>query len=132
MPDSLSPPAARRPSRAARPRFQFSLAWLLIVVTVTCVVLGLSTTLAWSIVVLIVTSIVRFILPAVLVACIIYGRGDFQAFAIGASVPFASLVVGSGSVPGIGGFAVLVYLPLISGVCGVLATLTRRWILQYG
>ena len=74
------PPQKRRP-------FQFSLAWLLIFMTVVAVVLGLSASIAGAVVHSLFSLVVLAVYPAVLVACIVYGRGDFQAFALGAFVP---------------------------------------------
>jgi len=110
------------------------------VVTITALLLGVSTLVDWSVFKLVVfelifASMVWYVLPASLIACAIYGRGDFQAFAIGALVPYVSSLFGGGPLrqaSTAGAFWTLVYLLLVGGVCGVVAVLTRRWIEQHG
>ena len=71
------------------PRFQFSLAWLLIVVTIVAVAAGLGDRRSARLRrrSLLLYLIVCCVVPTPLVICAIFGRGDVQAFAIGALDP---------------------------------------------
>lgn len=114
-----------RPSRPliSLPRFQFSLAWLLIAVTVVAVVLGVATSFRDFLGALFLV-IVCCVLPTPFVICAIYGRGNTQTFAIGALVPWVMLL------PWMSTMAIwLIILPV---VCGTIAVATRKWIQQFG
>ena len=63
-------------------------------------------------------------MPTPLVVVAIYGRGDFQAFAIGALIP--CVVLTDLKFPSF--FAMTIWLLPMCGICGALAVATRRWI----
>jgi hypothetical protein len=108
------------------PRFQFSLWWLMVAITVLCVVLFLSVTIGDFLEVAI-ASVLWCVLPTPIVILAIYGRGDWQAFAIGALIPWVTLI--AFRVPATLSFfvATLWLLPMCA-VCGIVAGVTRRWI----
>jgi hypothetical protein len=118
-------------------RFQFSLAWLLIVVTAVAIVLGMSASFTAGVVHSLFISIVSYVLPATLLASAIYGRGDYQAFAIGALIPCT--VVGmtwifndsSRSPSVVGDLAMAFHVVIWGAICGLLSTATRRWVRQH-
>jgi hypothetical protein len=66
-------------------------------------------------------------MPTPIVILAIYGRGDRQAFAIGALIPWATSLIFRTSVE-FAFFTVLVWMLPMSALCGVLAAATRRWI----
>jgi hypothetical protein len=103
------------------PRIQISLKWLMIALTVACVLLFLSVTISDF-----VPAIVAFgflcILPTPVVIFAIYSRGDQQAFAIGALVPWVTVLLSQRP------FATLVWMLPMCALCGILAAATRRWI----
>jgi hypothetical protein len=111
------------PTRSSRrwlplPRFQFSLAWFLIAVTVVAILMGFASSFREFIGSLVFVT-VCCVLPTPFVIAAIFGRGDIQTFAIGALVPWLTLL------PWMSSMAIwLVVLPL---VCGTLAVITRRW-----
>lgn len=109
------------------PKFQFSLAWLMIVVTVVAIVLGLAH-LFGDLFALFLFAVVCCVLPTPLVICAIFARGDLQAFAIGALIPWFAVFVWMSSLSIVSTAAWLLFLPAI---CGVIAVLTRRWIQRY-
>jgi hypothetical protein len=129
MPNSEPTPNTRssRPL-ISLPRFQFSLAWLLIVVTVVAVVLGLSVTLG-SLLGTVFFAIVYCVLPTPLVICAIFARGDIQAFAIGAIVPWWTV---ASWMPNTSSFFSAIWLVVVSTTCGTVAAITRRWIRRSG
>src|SRR5688572_11847112 len=103
------------------PRIQFSLKWMMIALTVACVLLFLSVTIRDF-----VPAIIAFgflcILPTPVVIFAIYSRGDPQAFAIGALVPWVTVLLSQRP------FAALIWLLPMCALCGFLAAATRRWI----
>jgi hypothetical protein len=123
MPDPYTTPT--RPARRwlPLPRLQFGFAWLLIAVVVLAVFLGLASTFRDFIGSLLFVS-VCCVLPTPLVIAAIFGRGDIQSFAIGALVPWLTLI------PWMSTMALwLLILPII---CGTLAVITRRWLRLFG
>ena len=116
------------PSRSTRrwlplPRFQFSLAWLLIAVAVVAIALGFASSFRSFIGSLLFVS-ACCVLPTPFVIAAIFGRGDIQSFAIGALVPWLTLL------PWMSSMAIwLLVLPII---CGTLAVITRRWLRLFG
>jgi hypothetical protein len=108
------------------PRFQFSLWWLMVAITAVSILLFLSVSFG-GFIEIVLASILWCILPTPLVVFAIYGRGDLQAFAIGALVPWLTLIVFRfpGSLPFL---AASVWLLPMCVICGVLAAATRRWI----
>lgn len=110
------------------PRIQFSMWWLMVAITVICVLLFLMNSVG-DLVGTIWISIVWCILPTPLVALAIYGRGDWQAFAIGGLVPWGSAIIYSEDLSFNSIFGALVWLPVMCLVCGSIAAVTRRWII---
>jgi hypothetical protein len=109
------------------PRIQFSLKRLLIAITAACVLLFLSVTFKDF-----VPASLAFafwcIVPTPVVIFAIYDRGDRQAFAIGALIPWISLLFFR--VPGSFTYlSVLFWLLPMCAICGMLAAKTRRWII---
>jgi len=111
------------------PLFQFSLRWLLVVLTIVAVGLGLLSVLGNAI-----GGLFWFLLfvvaPAPLLIAAIFGRGDVQAFSIGVLVPWGVLTL-EGFQHGIplAKVAVACTSLLIEGViCGGVAVATRRWL----
>jgi hypothetical protein len=105
-------------------RFQFSLSSLLIVVTVVAVVLGLSAVFG-NLIGALALAIVFCVLPTPLVICAIFARGDIQAFAIGALVPFVTMFA---SRPYQSYLAMIIWFLVLPGICGVVAVVTLRWV----
>jgi hypothetical protein len=109
------------------PRIQFSLKWMMIALTVACVLLFLSVTIS-DFVPAAVTFAFWCIVPTPIVILAVYGRGDRQAFAIGALVPWVTMIIFR--VPAnFMFFTALLWLLPMSALCGVLAAATRRWII---
>jgi hypothetical protein len=121
MPSTNSPRA---------PRFQFSLAALLLLITVSAVFLGLVTTVAGSILLAVFSWIILYILPSFLLVSAIYGRDDVRAFAIGALVPIVAFIFDRQASAGHSFLERTVGLAATSGVCGLVAVITRRWLLE--
>ncbi len=112
------------------PRFQFSLAKLMLVVTAVAIGLALAVTIG-GLIGAVFSALVWCVLPTPLIICAIYGRGDVQAFSIGALVPWISLMamgvpVASTYLPA------SIWLLILSGICGTVAAATRRWVVKYG
>ena len=112
------------------PRFQFSMWWLMVILTAACMILFLAVTFGrffGNVFEVALASVLWCVLPTPLLMFAIYARGDAQAFAIGALIPWVALIVlrfpGSFSV-----FAVSIWLLPMCTVCGVIAGVTRRWI----
>lgn len=110
-------------------RFQFSLRWLLIVVTVFALLMGISAVLGDG-VRFIIGIVVYVILPTPFVITAIYARGDVRAFAIGALVPWAAMWVDG--VPRSTPLSEVIWFLFVGGLCGAIAVLTRRWIVREG
>ena len=108
------------------PRFQFSLWWLMVAITIVCVFLFLSVTVGDFIEVAF-ASVLWCIFPTPIVALAIYSRGDLQAFAIGALVPWTTLIIFRAPVS-FSFFAASIWLPIMCVICGFVAGVTRRWI----
>jgi hypothetical protein len=116
---------ARTPrSKVPLPRFRFSLAWLLMCVTIVALAFGLSVTLG-SLVATLLFAMVYCVLPTPLLICAVFARGDVQAFAIGALIPWWTL---STWLPNASSFAMAIWLLVMCTVCGVVGMVTRRWI----
>jgi len=123
MPDP--DPISQRPSRrwSPLPRFQFNLAWLLISLVAAAIVMGFASSFRDFVGSFFFVS-VCCILPTPFLIAAIFGRGDIQSFAIGALVPFVTLL------PWMSSMAIwLLVLPII---CGTLAVITRRWLRLFG
>jgi len=122
-------PSQSRPSRLfSLPRFQFSLAWLLITVTAVAILLGVAKFFGGVVVAVLFASICC-VLPTPLLICAIFARGDVQAFSIGALVPWFTLFAW---MPSSSGFSIALWLLVLPVLCGVIAAFTRRWIQRFG
>ncbi len=112
------------------PRFQFSLAKLMLVVTVVAIGLTLVVTIG-GFLTSVFEAFVWCVLPTPLLICSIFGRNDTQAFAIGTLVPWFTMLtlhVPSGSTY----MPATMWLLILGGVCGLVASATRRWVVTYG
>jgi hypothetical protein len=107
------------------PRFQFSMRWMLVTITVICILLFLWVSFG-SFVGAIYSSVVWCVIPTPLVIVAIYGRGDMQCFAIGAVIPWVILL--ASDTPFYGPYSILIWLPIMMALCGFVAVATRRWI----
>jgi hypothetical protein len=120
---------ATQPSgeRSTPPRFQFSLWWLMIVVSIVCVTLGVWEILPRGFIgYLVVDPLIMGLIPTALVTCVIYARGDMRAFSIGALVPLILMIVareGPLSVWRLG-----FWMLFVGSMCGALAVALRRWL----
>ena len=73
------------------PRFQFSLRWLFLVTTLVAVLLGLAMIFGNAIS-QVAAGLLFVVFPTPLLVAIVYGRGDLRTFAMGAMIPWATLV----------------------------------------
>jgi len=125
MADPNEPPT-NRPSWhfSPFPRIQFSMKWLMILVTAVAILLALSVVFG-NFFEIVLFSVVFCVLPTPIVICAIFGRRDIQAFAIGALVPWITLLfwVRNSSV-----IYVLVFMLVLPVLCGSVAVITRRWL----
>jgi hypothetical protein len=123
MPDppTSTPSSFRRWIRL--PRIQFSLKGVLILIVTALVLMALASSFRDFVGSLFFVSICC-VLPTPFVVAAIFGRGDIQSFAIGALVPWLTLLPWMSSM-----FIWLLILPL---VCGTLAVVTRRWLRLFG
>lgn len=110
------------------PRFQFSLRWLFVAVTVVAVLLGLlAFQIGQGIAYLCFLFAFRTAIPAAALAGAIYGRGDLQAFAIGALVPCIPVLTSGDAAWDRWGLVFGTVLHLITvGLSGGVAMVTRR------
>jgi hypothetical protein len=108
------------------PRFQFSLRWLLIAVTGICVLLGFAYVFD-ALVLIVIGMLLWCAIPTPLVICLIYGQGDYRAFAIGALMPWVVSWIEAARGSVFSGLEVLL-LMVPSLLCGILAVATRRWV----
>lgn len=137
MSDSEPTKSDLSPDGKTTPRFQFSLAWLLVAMTAVAVVLAISqTVLGKYIIAAVVSSVVGGIVPAALVIVALFGRGELRVFSIGALVPWvASRPVirvpmdNSLWLPIVGQWA---YTLITAAVCGGVAVVVYRWIQRRG
>jgi hypothetical protein len=97
----------------------------MVAITVVCVVLFLLT--LDDFLEIAVASIVWCIIPTPLVIAALFARGDVQAFAIGAVIPWATFILLR--LPSEASFiAASIWLIPMCVICGVIAAVTRRWI----
>jgi hypothetical protein len=104
-----------------RPRFQFSLMWLMIGMTIIAVLLGLAHIAgpAFSFIARLVTLTIVCLVPTPLIICAIFGRGYVRAYSIGAIVPWVICLRWDESVfASITLLLITVILSAISGVVG--------------
>jgi hypothetical protein len=106
--------------------FRFSLKWLMIALTAACILLFLTVTFG-DFVEVAFFSAIWCIVPTPLIIFAIYGRGDLQAAAIGALVPYATLMILRVPTAWSSYFNATLWLLPMSALCGVLAAATRRW-----
>jgi hypothetical protein len=116
MPDT-APPSV--------PRFQFSLRWLLVVMTVVAVVFGFSAVFGEGF----FANILFALFPTPVVVAIIYARGELRTFAIGSVIPWLYLAHLSDNPVQI---ETIIWLFVLAGLCGAIAIATRRWIERNG
>src|SRR5262245_10764122 len=116
--------------RSLRPWYQFSMLRLMVVVTLIAILLGLAVTFG-GLLELAFVSVVWCLFPTPLIVCAIFGRRDAQAFAIGALVPWTTMVLtrmlASASL-----LTTSIWLLAMGGVCGAVAVATKRWLAQSG
>jgi hypothetical protein len=128
MTDSNRTPPTRSPRPFLPiPRFQFSLFWLLVVVTIVALFFGIGT-MSRSVMSAAFFALVCCLLPTPLVICAIFGRGDVQAFALGALIPWTMLALRMASYSVV---HLLFWLLILPPTCGAIAVLTRRWLRSY-
>jgi hypothetical protein len=135
--DASSPDPMLPPDRI--PPLQFSLAWLLMAVTLVAVLLGLSqTTAGFSIVASMLSALVEGVLPAALVICALFGRGELRTFSIGALVPwlvtrpYPQLAVGIGRISDWWSVIVVWGFTLVTAAAsGAVAVVAYRWIQRH-
>lgn len=136
------PPVPPPPLQRGWPRVQFSLRTQLIVVTAVAVLLGLYVVAPAS-VIAIIGSLIFWVLPAPLLAGVVYGRGDLRAFSIGGLIPIVPAWISSGQPVQLYAWSVgqgrgSLWIPLAtifltisaSGVCGYIVMVCRRRLVQ--
>src|SRR5207237_935330 len=121
-------PTSNQESRRlfALPRFQFSLAKLMIAVTVIAILIFLATSVG-SFIEMVFFTITACIIPTPFVIGAIYGRGDIRAFSIGALVPWVAAITVHYPGP-LAALLELIWMLTTGTICGVLAVVTRRFI----
>jgi hypothetical protein len=110
-----------------RPRFQFSLVALLVLMTVVALLLGFSAYIIDAMLLGPLLAFAFYLPAAALAACAVYGRGDYQAFALGALIPWVATMI-DGIPYSWSGLGVLIRVVLIAAGCGCVSVFTRRWI----
>ncbi len=105
------------------PRFQFNFTWLAIAVIAAVLLMGVATSFRDFIGSLLFVS-VCCVLPTPFLIAAIFGRGDIQSFAIGALVPWLTLLPWMSSMA--------IWLLILPVICGTLAVVTRRWLRLFG
>jgi hypothetical protein len=102
----------------------------MIAFTLVAILLGMFTSAVGEFFVGVIAWTILSITPAVALTCAVYGRGDLRAFAMGALVPAAPIMLN-------GAASMTSYLHVLSlcigmfvagAVCGVAAVATRRWL----
>jgi hypothetical protein len=91
---------------------------MLIALTAVAIVLGLG--VSWGIVM--IAYLVRCVVLTPLAILALFDRGDRQAFAIGALIPWLATSQFGSFV------AHTIWLLVLGAVCGAIAVVTRRWI----
>lgn len=130
MPSDGSPPPDSSPSHSRTPRFQFSLRWLMIVVTVVALLLGLGVFAAGQVIVgLLLAIVLRGVIPTVAIVAAVFGRGETRALAIGAVVaciPILTTEIGPLRFSALIAGTISQFVAI--GICGGVAVVTCRWI----
>jgi hypothetical protein len=88
------------------------------------VLLGLWVTVS-SLLATLLFAVVYCLLPTPLVICAIFARGDAQAVAIGVLIPWWTR---SSWLPNSSYIFMAIWLLTMCAACGVIAAITRRWI----
>ncbi len=101
--------------------------WVMVFITVACIFLFFAVTFG-DFIGLTVASLVWCVLPTPLIIFVVYGRGDLQAFALGALVPWITLIVRTPNSVTL--LAATFWLLPLSAICGFTAAMTRRWLLS--
>ena len=109
------------------PRIRFSMWWVMVFITIACVFLFFAVSYG-DFIGLLLASLVWCIMPTPLIIFVVYGRGDLQAFAIGALVPWITLIVRTPSYVTL--LAATFWLVPLCAICGFVAAMTRRWLLS--
>ena len=111
-------------------RWQFSLRWLLVAVTIFAVLLAIG---VYGLLSVLIAFILRGLLPTVAVIGAIYARGDIRAFAIGATIALLPVLVAGTNSMRFTDVAALIFSQLLMiGLCGAVAVATRRWLISHG
>jgi hypothetical protein len=111
------------------PPFQFSLRWLLIVVTVVALLLGLMVMFGGGV----FANVLLLLYPTPLVVTIVYAKGEVRTFAIGAVVPWLSLAfLGSSRYANWAQLETVLWMLFLAGLSGAVAVFTRRWLVRNG
>jgi hypothetical protein len=110
-------------------RFQFSLWRLMIVMTVVAILLGIAATIGpvFGYLGFFVYLVLRCVLPTPLVICAIFGRGKVRAFSIGAIMPWVLVFPWDSQARS---WQAMPLLLVVSGLCGAVAIVTWRWLLE--
>jgi hypothetical protein len=110
-------------------QFRFSLRGMLIAVAIVAVLIWLSTAVA-GLLFWVTWFALYLVVPTPIVIAAVYARGDFQAFAVGALLPWVASWSGAGPRGGnlLGLIASAVLLAAMGGICGVVAVASRRWL----
>ena len=137
MPDSTEPSRAQ----ISLPRFQFSLRAQMILVTAVAITLGLFAVIGSEVILILFHVVLYCFVPTPLIVIALFGRGEIRVFAIGALVPWISVLGQSSPLlimmynQNFQGFQVLGWLVgstvfmLVAGAgCGTIAVLTMRWV----
>lgn len=102
----------------------------MIVTTIAAALLGTFTTVLGAGIAFMLGWIVWYVAPAALLSIAVFTRGDMQAFAIGALIPWIGPLskwpVDHRSFGEVLGMTIA--LLMTGGVCGIVSTATRRWI----
>jgi len=98
----------------------------MIVVTAVAILLFLAVTFG-DFIAFLTASVIWCILPTLLVTCAMYGRYDMRAFSIGALVPWGVLI-GMRFPLNTSILLMTIWLLVMSGVCGAVAMVGRRWL----
>jgi hypothetical protein len=111
------------------PRVQFSLRWLLILVTAVALTFGLTAVFGEGF----LAGLIFVLYPTPLVVTIIYGSGDIRILAIGGVMPWATLIVlGAARGGDWMQLETIIWLFFLAALSGGLAILTKRWLERSG
>jgi hypothetical protein len=100
--------------------------WLIVALTAACILLFAAVTFGDFIQIAILSAF-WCVLPTPIIVFAIYARGDLQAFAIGALVPWVILLA-LRFFETLNLISAAIWLLPMSAICGTVAAATRRWI----